>query len=331
MARAALLSIGALVVACSAASVTEPATVSPVRVGCPVLPAFDSVELMRDIFRLADDSMRGRRAGSPDGAKARDFIAARFDALGLALVGASRIRPFPITSPRFPPGSRGFNVVGVVPGTRFPDQYLVITAHYDHLGVGRPVNGDSIYNGADDNGSGTTGLLQLARWFAKHPAAHALLFVAMDAEELGDVGSRAFVNDPPVPLDRMLLNVNMDMVGRNAKNELYASGLARNPGLRPLIDSTIACSPITLRIGHDSGGPGDDWTYQSDQGAFHDKGIPHVYFGEEDHPDYHRPSDTPDRLMPGFFIGSLRTVEEFIRRFDAAPVSREAARRPTGG
>jgi Zn-dependent M28 family amino/carboxypeptidase len=291
-------------------------SVGPAKPGCPPLPALDSAELLRDVYRLADDSMRGRRVGSPEGAKARDFLAARFDALGLDRIGAGRIQPFEIVSSRMPAGGRGANVVGLIRGTRVPDRYIVITAHYDHVGVGRPVNGDSIYNGADDNASGTAGLLQLARWFVKHPAAHSLILAAVDGEESGELGSRAFVEQPPVPLDRMLADVNLDMVGRNVNGELYAAGPGKYPKLRPLVEATIACSPVKLLIGHDSGGRGQDWTNQSDQGSFHRRGIPFVYFGEEDHPDYHRPSDTPDRLMPGFFVGSVRTVADFVRRLD---------------
>ena len=78
------------------------------------------------------------------------------------------------------------------------------------------------------------------------------------------------------------------------------------------------------RKGAPAAGPGNDWTNQSDQGSFHRKGIPFVYFGEEDHPDYHKPSDTPDRLMPGYYVGVLRTIADYITRFDAAPVPRSA-------
>jgi hypothetical protein len=92
--------------------------------------------------------------------------------------------------------------------------------------------------------------------------------------------------------------------------------------LAPLVQATVACAPLRLTIGHDraSDGPGNDWTGQSDQASFDAKGIPFVYFGEEDHPDYHRPSDHADRLMPAFYLAAVQTVADFIRRFDAAPV-----------
>ena len=294
---------------------------------CPIL-AIDSAGMLRDVFRLADDSMRGRRVGTPEGAKARDFIAARFDALGLDRVAPGRIQPFTAATRR---GSvNGFNVIGLVKGSRFAEQYVVISAHFDHIGaVGagaacQPTGADSICNGADDNASGTAALLALARLFEREPPQHSLVFAAFDAEESGDAGSHAWVAAAPIPLDRILLDVNLDMVGRNATNQLYAAGPTRYPALRPLVEQTIACAPITVTIGHDGPGSpgGEDWTNQSDQGAFHEKGIPFVYFGEEDHPDYHRATDSADRLMPGFYASAVRAVADFIRRFDAASVGR---------
>lgn len=293
---------------------------------CPALPALDSAQIMSDVYRLADDSMRGRRIGSPENAKARDFLAARFDALGLGVIGGGRIQKFVVPpSARRPDSLRGANVVGVIRGSAAPDGYLVVTAHFDHVGVGRPLNGDSIYNGADDNASGTAALLAMARHFMRAKPAHSILFALVDGEESGELGSKAFVADPPAPLEKMLIEVNMDMVGRNISNELYASGPAKYPQLRPLVDAAIACSPspVILRVGHDSGGRGNDWTNQSDQGAFHAKGIPFVYFGEEDHPDYHRPGDSADRLMPAFLVNAARIVADFVRRFDEHPLVRK--------
>ncbi|MES1259109.1 MAG: M28 family peptidase [Gemmatimonadota bacterium] len=291
---------------------------------CPAV-AIDSAGMMKDIFRLADDSMRGRKVGSPENAKARDFIAARFDALGLERVAPGRIQPFTTTG-RNGNAINGNNVVGTIKGTKSPEEYIVVSAHFDHIGVGRPTNGDSIFNGADDNASGTAGLLALAKLFMSAKPMHTLVFVAFDAEESGDVGSKAWVAAAPIALEKILADVNMDMVGRNVKNQLFAAGPTKYPQLRSLVEETIACTTaITVTIGHD--GPGavagnDDWTNQSDQGAFNAKKIPFVYFGEEDHPDYHRVGDSPDRLMPAFYAASVRAVADFVRRLDAKPVPR---------
>ncbi|MDZ4389575.1 MAG: M28 family peptidase [Gemmatimonadales bacterium] len=283
---------------------------------CDPLPALDSAALMRDVFRLAADSMRGRLIGSVENALARDLLAARFDAIGLEVLPPGRLHPVPVIPSARLNIEQGWNVVGMVRGTVTPERYIVVTAHYDHVGIGRPVDGDSIYNGADDNASGAAALAVLGRYFVENPPRHSIIFAAVDGEERGMWGSRHFVEAPTVPLEQIVINVNMDMIGRNIDNELYAAGPAKYPALRPLVEQTARCAPLTLKIGHDSGSAGYDWTNQSDQRAFHGKAIPFVYFGVEDHPDYHQPSDTPERLMPGFYVNAVRTVADFVRRVD---------------
>ena len=319
-AGAALL--GALLVALLGACGTAPGAgvdtaAAPSSAAAAGAAAIDSAALLTDLARLADDSLRGRATGTPENAKARAYVAARFDRLGLATVGAGRVQPFAFTR-RDSSRVEGGNVVGLVRGTEQPERYIVVTAHYDHVGVGRPVNGDSIYNGADDNASGTAALLALAEDFARRPGRHSMLFVAFDAEEQGLRGARAFVADPPVPKDAIVLNVNMDMVSHSERGELYAAGAAKYPQLRAPLERVASRAPVKLILGHDTPEPSprDDWTSQSDQGAFHQAGIPFVYFGVEDHPDYHRPSDEPRTITPGFFVGATRTVLAAVRELD---------------
>ncbi|HEY0972479.1 MAG TPA: M28 family peptidase [Gemmatimonadales bacterium] len=286
--------------------------------GAPRADVVDSAALLADIGRLAHDSLRGRLSGTPENVKARDFIAARFDRLALGTVGAGRTRHFTFTRRRDSATVAAANVIGVVRGTESPERYIVVTAHFDHVGVGRPVGGDSIYNGADDNASGAAALLALAEHFSREPARHSLLFVALDAEEQGLQGARAFVADPPVPREAMVLNVNMDMVSHSERGELYAAGASRYPRLRAPLERAARGAPVTLLLGHDTPEPTprDDWTMQSDQGAFHQAGIPFVYFGVEDHPDYHRPSDEVGTITPGFYVGAVKTIARAIRELD---------------
>lgn len=287
---------------------------------CPAPIAIDSSAMMRDLFRLADDSMSGRLIGSIGNLKARDYLAARFDAIGIAPPAGGRLQRIAVEpSPRLPGVTEAWNVIGVVPGTSNPVRYIVVTAHFDHVGIGRPLAGDSIYNGSDDNASGAVALPVLAEYFAKHPIGHTLIFAAVDGEERGMHGSRGLVESGLFPLDAVDLNVNMDMVSRNTKRELYAAGPGRYSALAPYVAAAAECSGINLMRGHDTpaAGRGEDWTSQSDHAAFHRAGIPFVYFGVEDHPDYHRPGDSPDRAMPGFYVEAIRTVADLIRRTDA--------------
>jgi Zn-dependent M28 family amino/carboxypeptidase len=202
----------------------------------------------------------------------------------------------------------------MISGTKHADRYLVVSAHYDHLGVR---NGE-IYNGADDNASGTAAVLAMARWFKAHPPENSIIFALFDGEEEGLLGAKAFLDKPPVPLSQIVADVNLDMVSRNVKGELYASGATPWPVMKPLLDSVAAIAPVKLLLGHDTGVGENNWIQQSDQGPFHTRKIPFVYFGVEDHPDYHKPGDKVAHIEPGFYYRCVQTIAEFTIRLDRA-------------
>ncbi len=278
----------------------------------PATVPVDSARLLADLRILAADSMEGRRAGTRGGERARRFVRAALLEAGVTPFEGGLERPFSL------PGEKGgsaaaANLVGFVRGTSRPERYLVITAHYDHVGIR---NGE-IHNGADDNASGVAALLALARHFARNSPEHSIVFAALDAEEGGLRGARAFLADSPVPHEAIELNVNFDMVGRNERGELFAAGAYHYPFLRPVLERLTVGAPVSLRLGHDSPNLGaDDWTMQSDHGVFHEAGIPFVYFGVEDHPDYHRPTDDVERIEPGFFVGAVRTLVLAVEALD---------------
>ena len=278
-------------------------------------------ELMRHVRALAADSMEGRLIGTPGNARARAYVSSIFAEAGLGMLGSSYEHPFSIEKlhirPPRGPGRvtyEGTNVIGLVRGRTRPDRYIVVSAHYDHLGV----SDGEIYNGADDNASGVAALPVIARWFRENPPEHSLLFVAFDGEERGRLGARAFLEKPPVPIGSIVLDVNMDMIGRNAQRQLYAAGTRSYPQLRPPLDSVAAHAPVTLLFGHDrtTWRITDDWTTSSDHGEFHERDIPFVYFGEEDHADYHAPTDDVERMRPDFFVGAVTTVRNAVAALD---------------
>ena len=195
-----------------------------------------------------------------------------------------------------------------------------MSAHFDHLGVYRR----EVYAGADDNALGTAALLALAAWVQAHPLDRTVVFAAFDAEELGLRGARAFVSALPFPKERLRLDLNIDMIGRADFGRVFVSGVRYHPDLlQPIVERAARNSAVSVHIGHDRPmlltGLIDNWTMASDHGAFHEAGIPFLYFGVEDHADYHKPGDVPSRAMPGFFYGAARTVAEFVRRLDATP------------
>jgi len=305
--RRILLALAALTAACApAGGQVGTAELAPV--------AIDSARLLHDISVLAHDSMEGRLVGTPGSARARAFLERQFRERGLRPVGGqSFLHEF--TFERQGRTIDGVNIVGMVQGTEQPSRYIVVTAHYDHLGVR---NGE-IYNGADDNASGTAALLAIADWFVRNPPRHGMIFAAFDAEEGGLRGARAFVENPPVPRESIVLNVNMDMVGRNDAGELYVTGTRHYPQLLPFVERVAASAEVTLIPGHDTPEPrrSDDWTGASDHGAFHRAGIPFLYFGVEDHPDYHRPTDEIQGIQPGFYARAVRTILSAIVLLDS--------------
>jgi hypothetical protein len=278
------------------------------------LVRIDRSVLLRDLSILAHDSMEGRRTGTPGAERARRFLVGAFPDRGLAPVGGTHIQSFPVRIGGAE--SIGSNVQGIVRGREFPERYIVVTAHFDHLGI----RGGETFNGADDNASGVAALLSLAQYFSMHPTRHSLLFVAFDAEEVGLVGAEAFVSAPPVPLSSILMNVNLDMVSRSEKKELYAVGTHHYPLLRPLVVKTSERSRISLLTGHDTPGQSlsDDWTFASDHGPFHQAKIPFVYFGVEDHAGYHTPADTFEAITPDFYLDAVETVLDFVLIADEA-------------
>jgi Zn-dependent M28 family amino/carboxypeptidase len=263
---------------------------------------------MATVRVLAADSMEGRRVGSPGGARARRYLVERLRGLGLRPIGEGFERRFALPDT----GRSGVNLVALIPGTRRPERYLVLSAHYDHLGI---VRGE-IYNGADDNASGVAAVLAIAEALRRAPPAHSVLVALFDGEESGLLGAKAFLAAPPVPRDRIALEINLDMVGHSERGELYAAGAAYHPELRAPLDSLAARAPIRLLFGHDRGGGQEDWTDQSDQGPFHSAGIPFLYFGVEDHKDYHHPTDDPETLTPRFFGGAVGTILAAVRILD---------------
>lgn len=202
------------------------------------------------------------------------------------------------------------NVVGYIEGSdsKLKDEFIVIGAHYDHLGYGGPSSNYKgkkplIHNGADDNASGVAAMLELARIFSENPPKRSVLFVAFTAEELGLLGSNFFANNSPIDLQKVSLMVNMDMVGRLKNNILYAIGTGSATELDEIV--TRLDEQDTLSITKSESPIGS-----SDQTSFYIKGIPSIMFFSGVHLDYHRPSDDWDKIS----YDGLEKVVNFISK-----------------
>ncbi|WP_296700100.1 M28 family peptidase [Algoriphagus sp.] len=276
----------------------------------------DKKTLLDNIEFLSSDDFKGRRTGGEENLRARNYLKDQFIELGLKSHYRNHEQLFSFEGRRDNEKYEGANVEGFIGGNT-SRKLFVITAHFDHVGIGRAVEGDSIYNGADDNASGTAALLALAEYFSKNRPEHSFIFVALDGEEMGLQGAKALIRDFPFPLETIVLNINMDMISRNDKGELYASGTYQNPQLKPILESAVSGQIPKLVFGHDLPNTGsDDWSNSSDHGAFLEKGIPHIYFGVEDHPDYHKPSDEYKNIQPDFYFDAVNLILKCILTLD---------------
>ncbi|MDF1680724.1 M28 family peptidase [Ponticaulis sp.] len=272
---------------------------------------------------LSEDELEGREIGTPGAARAREMITARMSAMEMLSIGAGYEHPFSV--PIIPrnqeeaaeerPPLEGVNLIGAVQGSAGSDRIIVITAHYDHVGI----RDGEIYNGADDNASGVATALALAQHLSRsrNQPKHTFLFVFPDGEEHGLSGARGFLADPPLPVDTLAFNLNFDMLARADNGQLWASGAHHMPALLPLIEEVAAEAPIDLRSGYDGSDEAqDDWTTQSDHAVFYRNQIPHLYLGVEDHPDYHQPTDDFENIDQDTFLRNVDTAIMVAKALD---------------
>ena len=267
------------------------------------------------IKMLASERFQGRATGHKGGIMAKEYLVNQFKEIGLTPFFKAFEQPFRFKGKshhKLATSTTAYNIIAKVPGEVASEKVIVIGAHYDHLGV---QNGQ-VFNGADDNASGVAALLSIAHYFMQHPPKHTLIFAAWDAEELGLQGSDYFVSQYPNINEFTLAHINLDMIGRSAKKELYVCGTSHYPALKHVITNPKDSDKITLRFGHDGQDGKDDWTLASDHGSFHQKGIPFLYFGVEDHPDYHKASDDIEHLDQSFYFKATKIILHTIRALD---------------
>ncbi|MEX0769671.1 MAG: M28 family peptidase [Balneolaceae bacterium] len=282
-------------------------------------PEIHSADIEQHITWLADSTMEGRLAGSPEEAKVANYLADHFKNFGLEPGGdgGTYLQSFVLQGPMAQAMRQeeilSRNVIGIIQGTREPEQFLVIGAHFDGQGKGGIVSmfpdiDDVIHPGADDNASGTAGILELAHYFSEYRPHRTLIFIAFSGEEMGLIGSRYFVKHPVVPLDQIKAMINLDMIGRMEENELTVLGTGT---LDLWEDLLVEANGDSLQVNHVSSGSG-----ASDHTAFYDKQIPAVHIFTGTHSDYHLPGDTPDKINLAGTERIVRFVRQVVSRLD---------------
>ncbi len=314
--------------------------------------------VQRLLSSLAADSMAGRSIGTLGSQMAARLIATEFDAAGVAPAGTSgyvqEIAAVRLTLPSggarvvtaeaadtFPDSAKEFisdrNLIGIVHGSdpTVADEVIVVGAHFDHVGVGRPVDGDSIYNGADDDASGVVAVLEVARDLASGaPPRRTVVFALFTGEEVGGLGSRWYLDHPAVPLAQTVAQLQVEMIGR-------PDSLAGGPGMlwatgydRSTVGEIFSSSGVPVVA---DPYPDENFFFRSDNVRFAYEGIPaHTLSSFNLHSDYHRPSDEVGNVDLDHMVLAVETVIMAVRALadaPSAPAWNEGGRpeRRTGG
>ena len=275
----------------------------------------DPARLRAIVETLASPEFGGRSGAGGD--KAAAYLVDRFRAIGLeGLFGGDYSQAIPGKEP----GTEiGRNVGAVLRGAdpKLRDEWIIVAAHFDHLGV----RGGKLYPGADDNASAVAMMLEAARCVKEAPAPpkRSVMFIGFDLEEAGLYGSRYFVAHSPVPLDRIALFVTADMIGRSLAgicgDHVFVMGTEHTPGLRPWIDQAGRGRPLTVDI------LGADILVlnRSDYGPFRSRGVPFLFFTTGESPCYHTPQDTPDSLDYPKMTAVAQMIFQVVRTALDAP------------
>ena len=266
--------------------------------------------LSKHLYIVASDEMEGRDTGTPGQKKAGEYLINQYKANGIFYPkGASTFfQPIPAEffKKQFSPKlGDSENIWAFIEGSEKPDEILVISAHYDHVGM---KNGE-VYNGADDDGSGTVALLEIAAAFQKakkegNGPKRSILFLHVTGEEHGLHGSRFYAENPLFPIANTIANINIDMIGRrgyekeNNDNYVYVIGSDRLSSDLHRISEEANTKYIGMELDYKYNDLNDPnrFYYRSDHYNFAKKGIPAIFYFNGVHDDYHKPTDTPDKI-----------------------------------
>ncbi|SOS47913.1 conserved hypothetical protein [Tenacibaculum dicentrarchi] len=272
---------------------------------------FTSEVILNDIKVLSSDDFEGRKTGTLGATKAKNYIKERFKSLNVIPLTESFEQNFSFNN-----GAKtynGINVLGLIKGTKHSNKYIVLSAHYDHLGI---ING-KIFNGADDNASGVASLFAFAEHFKKFPPKHNIILTAFDAEEISLKGAYYYADNSIVDLNKIVLNLNFDMISRSNTKKLFAVGTRYTPKLKETITSLDKVGEVELLTGHEGLDNLENWTNSSDHAAFYKKNIPFIYFGVPDHEDYHKHTDVYDNIDQQFTVDAIQTMLNVFTKLDA--------------
>jgi Zn-dependent M28 family amino/carboxypeptidase len=276
--------------------------------------------LLRHLHYLSSDNLQGRKVGSYGGELTQQYLVAQLSNANITPFAENYLTPFLIEKSFSTIHAN--NVVALIPGSKYPDKFIVLSAHFDHLGA----QGKRIFNGADDNASGTSALLHYAKQLKQSPLRHSVILLFTDGEEANLKGAKAFIEQNKELLPSIMLNINVDMIAGNkqTKRLRYISR-----GLDTILSEEQLSAytqyqqnePISIKKGfrqfvRNSLNNKIRWEVASDHGAFHGKNIPFIYFGVGSHNNYHKTSDTFENINQEFYVKAVDSIYQQINFLD---------------
>lgn len=297
-----LLVASAVLISSCGAQKTELTNANPLQYAESITAA----DLKTHLYTYASDEFEGRNTGEPGQKKAVEYLKSNYIKFGI---------PSPISKDDYfqdIPASyfRGDvkaseNVVAFIEGSEKPSEILVLTSHLDHVGM----KGDQIFNGADDDGSGTVAMLEMAEAFQKavndgYRPKRSILFLHVTAEEIGLVGSRFYTENPIFPLENTVANLNTDMIGRRGYNKedndnyVYLIGSDKLSTELHELSEAVNEKYLQMELDYTYNDENDPnrFYYRSDHYNFAKNNIPIIFYFNGVHDDYHKPTDTPDKI-----------------------------------
>ena len=304
MIRLFLLSILVLTVSCNSAQ----NTVSKKMAAEDYANTINAENLKTDLYTFAGDQMEGRMTGENGNNMAAEYLRNFYIDAGVESPIEENNYYQPIPASYFNGGSNGNpsqNVLAFIKGSEKPDEIIVLSAHYDHVGI---ENGE-VYNGADDDGSGTVALIEIAKAFQKakkqgNGPKRSILFLHVTGEEIGLYGSRYYTENPLFPLSNTVVNLNVDMIGRIGSekegNDNYVYLIGSDKLSQELHDVSEAVNKrytnLELDYTYNDDNDPNRFYYRSDHYNFAKKNIPVIFYFNGTHKDYHKHTDTPDKI-----------------------------------
>jgi len=297
----------------------------------------DNIDILMHLKILSSDEFAGRKFASQGSIQSQDYLIATLEELAVPAFKNKYRHPF--NKSGLFQTKQGTNIIAYIPGTHHLEEYLVLTAHYDHLGSKR----GKVFNGADDNASGTAALLHYAKRLKQKPLRHSVIFLFTDGEEVDLLGAKAFIAQQSALVSQFKLNINLDMIAgsRYTKRLRFISrdleqllSDERIDSFKQLQAHYKSNSAARLTSGfRNSRGAGSNikrtnWRMASDHGVFSQAGVPFIYFGVGPHKNYHSELDDYENVNQSLFLAATRVIFQQIIHLDSA-ISASSEKLPT--